>query len=111
LACFSSRFCSGGLRPSRIAHYVQRSALTERRYNAARLLMDSHVHARQHFFAEIERVPVGKANAPVAGRAADRFRRIRAVNAASFVIQFHPKNADGIVRPGGSSYALLLRSA
>ena len=45
-------------------------------------------------------VPVGEANAAVAGGAADGLRIVRAVNADAGFVQAHPENADEIVRAG-----------
>ncbi len=56
---------------------------------------------REHFLPKIERVPIRKSNAPVAGRASDRLGNLRAVDAAAFVVQLHPENPHGIVGPGG----------
>ena len=45
-------------------------------------------------------VPVGQADAAVAGGAADRLRIVRAVDADTGLVQTYPENAHEIIRPG-----------
>jgi hypothetical protein len=59
---------------------------------------DRVAHADEVFDARS--VPVGQADAAVAGGAADRLRIVRAVDADAGLVQAHPKNTYEIIRPG-----------
>ena len=64
------------------------------------LAVDVDRRARRHHLAELDRVPVRQPDAPVARRAADRFRVVRAVQADAALVQPHPHHAHGAVRTG-----------